>query len=254
MRGMHDSQHEATIDVEMTSPEISESNLRRCNMSSEPFAKRPAGKNMDMRARAKNLLHPSPARTQNDHGSTHAKTCLQDLCTACHAKRLGGSSRFRSQILFLQTRATSAFCYSSLTISQLQTVQWIPRGQDHRYAAVRLQPQQGDSGSICQHSCLNTKIMEQTSSLYAPPQSGAWPQTRRGRYGQLQGRKIRKILALAEKSGRDRTAVPNERNSTETNGLRLRYPRATHEVRHSTAACSIAHQRREATSAPGTEL
>ena len=117
-------------DARLVRADVNEADLRRCNRCAEPFATR--------RAR------------RQAHGST--RTCQRHLCTECHAKETGKTPipRATGPTATPPTEApvppepqTSTNTYWTLSkmdaLPRLQTIQWIPRGRDRRYATVRLQ-------------------------------------------------------------------------------------------------------------------
>ena len=144
-----------TEDMRTTRTDVTEMDLRRCNGCAEPFVTRRArrqdhGKNCSGRECDLAFV------TQTNRSRIYTcETCQRHLCTDCHDKEIGKAP---------VTRATGPTATSSVAASRppepqtstshenllhlfskidalpgLQTVLWIPRELDRRYATIRLQ-------------------------------------------------------------------------------------------------------------------
>ena len=109
----------------------------------------------DTDAQEVNVTRLSSAHKQIAHGSTRAWHASASFCTDCHAREMGkvpaaratGPTTPPSTAALLPLGPETAASHEHLLLilskidplPQLQTIQWIPRGLDRRYAAIRLQ-------------------------------------------------------------------------------------------------------------------
>ena len=154
--------------MEMTSQEISESDLRRCNMSSGPLAKRPASKNMEMRAQAMNLLHSSQHahKTITDQHKQNFPTRPLYSMSCQTARRIKPFPKPDPLSPALETDVSHERILLRLS-DDLTTANGSMDSESQRSQICGSQApeaQKGDSGSTAPPT----------------PQSGAWPQTKRG--------------------------------------------------------------------------
>ena len=147
-----------TQGEETTELDIAENDLKKCNVCSEPSAIRRARRQDHGRNCSTNECGCAFVSTKTSRSWIYTcKTCQRHLCTDCHAKEIGKAPTMRAyasaatppsaalpvvepepekdksheRLLFLLSKIDA--------LPQIQTIQWIPRGLDRRYAAVRLQ-------------------------------------------------------------------------------------------------------------------
>ena len=147
-----------TLGEETIELDIAENDLKKCNVCSGPFAIRGARRQDQERNCSTNECGCAFVSTQTSRSWIYTcRSCQRHLCTDCHAKEVGKAPTMRAyasaatppsaappvvepelekdksheRLLFLLSKIDA--------LPQIQTIQWIPRGLDRRYAAVRLQ-------------------------------------------------------------------------------------------------------------------
>ena len=153
----------------------------------------------DTDAREVNVTRLSSAHKQIAHGSTRAWHASASFCTDCHARGNGQSTCSESHWtdphhlplqhfspLGPETAASHEHLLLILSkidpLPQLQTIQWIPRGLDRRYAAIRLQAlDRAMQAARANPAAPTQRTMEQDGTPHRSLDSagGTWPQATR---------------------------------------------------------------------------
>ena len=142
--------------AQMAGTDVNEADLRRCNRCAEPFVTRRARRQDHGQNCSGGGCDLSFDSTQTNRSWIYTcTTCQRHLCTDCHAKEIGKAPVARATGPTAtpptaaplpsepQTNTSHEHLLRLLSkldaLPQLQTIQWIPRGLDRRYATIRLQ-------------------------------------------------------------------------------------------------------------------